>query len=182
MVICNRIVQKGSAVRLLVGILLMCVASSCHTAKNGVNNLGKENTAKEIEKEFPADVSHSKLYREAIKWLGTPYAYGGHSRSGTDCSGFVSEVFKATYDVQLHRNSAEIFDNDCEEISRDDLREGDLVFFTNDSGRRINHVGIYLYDDKFIHSSSSKGVVISDLKQNYYIKHFYKAGRVVKTN
>ena len=84
--------------------------------------------------------------------------------------------------MQLHRNSAEIFDKDCEEISRDELREGDLVFFTNDSGRRINHVGIYLYDDKFIHSSSSKGVVISDLKQNYYVKHFYKAARVQKTN
>lgn len=180
MVIFNRIGHKGDIIRLLVGMVMLCMVSSCHTAKNGVNNSNKENTAKEIEKEFPEDVSHSKLYCEAIKWLGTPYAYGGHSRSGTDCSGFVSEVFKATYGVQLHRSSAEIFDKDCEEISRDDLREGDLVFFT--SGRRINHVGIYLYDDKFIHSSSSKGVVISDLKQNYYVKHFYKAGRVAQTN
>lgn len=182
MVICNRIGQNGSIIRFLVGIVLLCMVSSCHSAKNGVNNSSKENISKELEKEFSEDVSHSKLYREAIKWLGTPYAYGGHSRSGTDCSGFVSEVFKCTYGVQLHRNSAEIFDKDCEEISRDELREGDLVFFTNDSGRRINHVGIYLYDDKFIHSSSSKGVVISDLKQNYYVKHFYKAARVQKTN
>ena len=138
MVICNRIGQNGSVIRFLVGIVLLCMVSSCHTAKNGVNNSSKENASKELEKEFPEDVSH--------------------------------------------RNSAEIFDKDCEEISRDELREGDLVFFTNDSGRRINHVGIYLYDDKFIHSSSSKGVVISDLKQNYYVKHFYKAARVQKTN
>lgn len=161
----------------LVGVLLTSF-SACRTAKSGAKITPKDAFGK-AETQQPADRQQSRLYKVATSWIGTPYSYGGHGSSGVDCSGLVMEVYKEVYGIQLHRNSAEIFQKDCVEIPRNEIVEGDLVFFTNDSGSRINHVGIYLDDDKFVHSSSSKGVVISDLKQNYYVKRFYKAGRVV---
>ena len=66
-------------------------------------------------------------------------------------------------------------------IDVDDLREGDLVFYcTSRNTKKINHVGIYLKDNKFAHASSSSGVKISDITEDYFINHFYAAGRVVR--
>jgi len=118
------------------------------------------------------------LYDELRRWLGTPYLYGGQTRGvGSDCSGLVVEVYKKVYDVRLERNSAKMLERNCERIDPEELKEGDLVFFVNGGGR-ISHVGIYLKEDKFVHASSSRGVVVDDMRQNYYNTHFYAAGRV----
>lgn len=119
-----------------------------------------------------------KLYDECRQWLGVPYLYGGQDKDGTDCSGFVMQVYKAVYDRKIERNSARIFERNCEEIDKDELREGDLVFFVTGRTGRISHVGLYLKDGKFVHASSSRGVRVSDLGENYYVKHFKCAGRV----
>lgn len=121
-----------------------------------------------------------KLYEECREWLGVPYLYGGQEKDGTDCSGFVMQVYKAVYDRKIERNSARIFERNCEEIDKDELREGDLVFFATGRTSRISHVGIYLKDGKFVHASSSRGVRVSDLSERYYVKHFKCAGRVKK--
>lgn len=122
---------------------------------------------------------NKKLYKELKKWLGTPYAYAQHTcGEGTDCSGMVMEVFQEVYGIKVHRNSAKMLEQNCREIDLDDLREGDLLFFcTNDDGR-VSHVGIYLKDNKFVHASSSRGVCVDDLRQNYYATHFHAAARV----
>ena len=101
------------------------------------------------------------LYHELKRWLGTPYVYAAHTcGEGTDCSGLVMEVFLKVYHIKVHRNSAKM-----------------LFFCTNGDGR-VSHVGIYLKDNKFVHASSSRGVAVDDLRQNYYATHFYAAARV----
>lgn len=120
-----------------------------------------------------------KLYKELKSWMGVPYQYGGNSRTGTDCSGLVMVVYDNVYNIKLARNSAKIMELNCRKINRNELKEGDLIFFTiNKNKDRINHVGLYLKENKFVHSSSSKGVIISDLGEPYYQRYFYCAGRV----
>ena len=119
------------------------------------------------------------LYKEVKSWLGVPYLYGGSSKDGTDCSGFVMQVYKAVFNQKIERNSAQIFYKNCEEIGRDDLRQGDLIFFnTYGEAGRITHVGLYLKDNKFVHASSSRGVMVNDLDEKYYRQHYMVSGRV----
>ncbi len=124
------------------------------------------------------DKENLELFTVAEKWLGVPYRYGGNTKKGCDCSGFVSQVYKAVYGKSLERNSAAIRDKNCSQIRRSQLRTGDLVFFKTGSSRKINHVGIYLKDNKFIHASSSKGVIVSSLEEKYYIRTYVCSGRV----
>ena len=122
---------------------------------------------------------NKRLYDELRSWLGTPYKYAASQKgSGTDCSGMVMEVYKSVYDKKLERNSARMFEKNCEEISRDKLREGDLVFFITGSSGRISHVGIYLKEGKFVHASSSRGVIVSDVQDKYWREHYAVSGRV----
>lgn len=124
------------------------------------------------------DKEYLKLLSEAEKWLGVPYRYGGNTRSGCDCSGFVSQVYNRVYGKALERNSAAMKDVNCKEIKSSQLRTGDLVFFKTGTSGRINHVGIYLKNRKFIHSSSSRGVIVSSLDERYYQRTYDSAGRV----
>ncbi len=132
-----------------------------YSKKLGVNLSGKEN---------------KKLIKTISEWKGTPYKYGGTSKSGTDCSGFVSSVYKTVYGKKLHRSSRDMYQYDVNKISKKNLKCGDLIFFKT-SGKKVSHVGIYIADNKFIHAAS-KGVVVNDLDESYYKKTYYKSGRV----
>lgn len=122
---------------------------------------------------------NKKLYKELKSWLGTPYAHGKQEKGvGTDCSGMVMMVYQEVYGIQLHRNSAKMLEVNCRIIDLKDLREGDLVFFCTSDEGRVSHVGIFLKDNKFVHASSSRGVCVDDLRQNYYATHFHSAARV----
>ena len=122
---------------------------------------------------------NKKLYRELKSWLGTPYAHAMQDKGiGTDCSGMVMVVYQEVFGIKLNRNSAKMQQQDCRLIDLDELREGDLVFFCTSGDGRVSHVGIYLKENKFVHASSSRGVVVDDLRQNYYATHFYCAARV----
>lgn len=117
------------------------------------------------------------LVDEAYSWIGTPYSYGGHSRRGTDCSGFVMEVYRRALGFTLPRTTSEQSEA-CTGIDRDDLRVGDLVFFRDRSHGKIAHVGIYTGDGKFVHASSSRGVIESSLTEKYYRNHYRHGGRI----
>ena len=122
---------------------------------------------------------NKNLYKELKSWLGTPYAHAGQDKgTGTDCSGMVMMVYQEVYGIKLNRNSAKMLEQNCRVIDLDDLKEGDLVFFCTSSDGRVSHVGIYLKENKFVHASSSRGVIVDDLRQNYYATHFHSAGRV----
>ena len=121
---------------------------------------------------------NAALYEIVNDWLGVPYLYGGNDRDGIDCSAFVGVVYRQIYGINLHRTSNDML-RDVDLIGRSELREGDIVFFTNSKGK-VSHVGIYLKDDLFAHSSTSNGVSVSNLEDSYWQKHFYKGGRVNK--
>lgn len=121
-----------------------------------------------------------KMIEYAKTWLGVPYRYGGSDRSGTDCSGLTTRIYLDVADFKLPRNSAEqaAF---CKEVKRSDLQPCDLVFFVSrQGGSKINHVAMYIGGNKIIHSTSSKGVIISDLDAQYWRTHFYRCGRVTQ--
>ncbi|QIX61987.1 hypothetical protein FY528_04200 [Hymenobacter lutimineralis] len=117
------------------------------------------------------------LLRTVTDWLGTPYHYGSNSKRGTDCSGFVTRVFKEVYGITLQRSSRSMFEN-VQRVAKDAMQPGDLVFFRRGPGQPIYHVGIYLTNGKFAHSATNGGVMVSSLHQAYYQRNFYAAGRV----
>ena len=122
------------------------------------------------------------LYKEAASWLHVPHVDGGTSRNGTDCSFLVHTIYKTVYHKTIERNSTAILKNNCRKINRNQLKEGDLVFFntriTSKSKTYVNHIGIYLKDNKFLHASTYKGVMVSDLEEVYFRKTWICGGRV----
>ncbi|BDH46173.1 endopeptidase [Salmonella enterica subsp. enterica serovar Choleraesuis] len=117
------------------------------------------------------------LNEQLASWHGTPYRYGGMSRRGVDCSGFVSLTFRDRFALQLPRDTrhqAKI----GTEIDKDELLPGDLVFFKTGEGDSGLHVGIYDTDNNFIHASTSRGVMRSSLDNVYWSKKFWQARRI----
>lgn len=121
------------------------------------------------------------LYSFIDSWLGTRYRFGGTSKKGTDCSGFVYRLFQEVYKTDVGRQSSADLMSKTKRVKKNDLREGDMVFFNinNRRGGRASHVGVYLKDNKFIHATTRRGVIISDLNEPYYKRTYLGAGRVV---
>ncbi|MDF2430965.1 MAG: murein DD-endopeptidase / murein LD-carboxypeptidase [Mucilaginibacter sp.] len=122
--------------------------------------------------------SNMKLFHFVYDWIGTPYRFGGSSRNGIDCSAFTKELYSQVFNMNIERNSRDIFSM-VTPVRRDDLKEGDLVFFKIHS-RRISHVGIYLGNNRFAHASS-RGVAINSLDDAYYSRYFYRGGRMLES-
>ena len=122
------------------------------------------------------------LIDSAYSYIGTPYKWAGTSRSGMDCSGFVSTAFSAI-NVPLSRSSTEM-STQGKDIPLSQAEVGDLLFFkTNRKRNRISHVGIVagVGDEvKFIHASVSQGITVSSLSENYWQKAYAKTSRVLK--
>ncbi len=119
---------------------------------------------------------NKSLLESVDEWYGVRYRRAGNTRSGVDCSGFTVAVYTAVYGLTLPRVSREQY-RISRKISTTELQEGDLVFF-NTTGRGVSHVGVYLGNNRFIHASVSKGVMVNSLFENYYLKRFVGAGRI----
>jgi lipoprotein Spr len=109
-------------------------------------------------------------------WHGVPHRMGGTSKKGVDCSGFVIVAYRDVLNLNFKSRRAQDLFSEMEPIDEEDLAYGDLVFFKI-KGRRIDHVGIYLGNNKFAHASSNRGVMESSLEQEYFQKRFFKGGR-----
>lgn len=121
------------------------------------------------------------LYNEGARWLGVPHRLGGMSKQGVDCSGFATQIYKTIYRKKLSRSAAEMLKRDCKRIGRGQLQEGDLVFFHSGKNKKTpSHVGVYLKNGRFIHASTSMGVVVSSLSEPYYMRTWICGGRVSK--
>lgn len=132
---------------------------------------------------FSDGTLRNKIASRSQTYLGTPYAYGGDSRSGMDCSGFVCTVFAEAAGMNLPRSSGGIHSH-ATPINYAELQVGDLLFFSIAGNGRVGHVGIYLGDNKFIHAASAgpnRGVIISDLYKgdDYWLENYLGAGRVL---
>lgn len=145
-----------------------------------------EEVKKEVEeiKESANNVSSNaainNIVGDAYKYLGYKYVYASASPSvGFDCSGLVYYLYKTHAGVTLNRSSRDQASNGYA-VSRDNLKPGDLLFFSTFGGNRITHVGLYVGDGKMIHASTPKeGVIITDINSNYYVKNFMAARRVL---
>jgi len=120
-----------------------------------------------------------ELVAYAKSYLGTPYRFGSMDASrGFDCSGFVSVVMRR-FDIALQRSSASMAATNGTFVERNALMPGDLVFFATGARGRVSHVGIYIGDDRFIHSATRGGVIISGMGETYYRTRYLRANRVI---
>jgi len=120
------------------------------------------------------------LYNAGSHWMGVPHRMGGLTKNGVDCSAFVGIIYREVYERPLARSSSDMLSLNCKKVGKGNLKEGDLVFFnTTGRNRKVpTHVGIYLKNNRFIHVSSSRGVMVSNLNEPYYIRTFLTGGRV----
>ena len=119
-----------------------------------------------------------EIVSRARRFMGTQYVYGGGSGSGFDCSGFTMYVYRQL-GVQLPHNAAAQMDYGTP-VKRAELIPGDLVFFATMGSRIVNHVGIYIGNDQFIHASSGYGAVrVSELSEDYYSTRYRGARRLI---
>ncbi len=178
--------KTATFLRCAIYLLLCTCFFSCHSSRHGtkgddiygvnMRQLARAGIALGLDVDETDDWP---LLIETSQWLGTPYVYGGNNKRGTDCSGFTSQVFKKVYNIGLHRRAVDQYKKDCKTVHKSNLQMGDLVFFaTGSSKTTVSHVGIYLKDNRFIHASSSRGVVVDNLSGNYYVKHWVNGGRV----
>lgn len=122
------------------------------------------------------DEKQKLIINESEKFIGTPYCYGGTGINCLDCSGFTQLIFQKI-GFKLPRSAEDQY-SFAKLISKEEAKPGDLVFFRR--SKKISHVGIYLGNNSFIHSSSSNGVVVQSLEDRYYKEHFAGFGRVIQ--
>ncbi len=167
-------------------ILVSCGASKNVVVKRTVptKSVAKAPNLKTLESSYSGKNSSlvAELLSDAQKYLGAPYKYAGNTSSGFDCSGLVVKVFDENK-LQLPRRSQDQ-SNEGEEIKIKEAKPGDLVFFATAGGNRVSHVGIVhdIGNDgevKFIHASTSKGVIISSLNEKYWNNAYLFARRVL---
>ncbi len=162
------------------------VAAPVVTKTNAENN--SEETGSVIEKftniqfkyAMMLDVEVESLKNLALlgfidNWFGIRYRMGGTTKKGIDCSALTSSLLMAVYGCSVPRTARQQYQATTH-IKKDNLKEGDLVFFNTRGG--VSHVGLYLDNDYFVHASSSDGVTISNLNDEYYSKRFICGGRV----
>jgi cell wall-associated NlpC family hydrolase len=142
---------------LLISTLLF---TSCNASKNTSNHV---TTQQKLESQY-------QLYK------GVKYKYGGTDKRGFDCSGFTQKVYSNAFNIQLPRTT-EAMAQVGQKVSSKKLEPGDLVFFR--PSRKYNHVGIFVGDDTFIHSSTSKGVIKSKMDNPYWSKKYKHAKRIL---
>lgn len=174
-----------------IALLFSLFVISCGSSKSASSHkkvthktVAKTEGLRNLESNYSGKVSNNinKILKDAEKYLGSPYKFGGTSSSGFDCSGLTVTVFNEN-NLKLPRNSGEQ-SKTGDPIDIQKVKPGDLLFFATSGGSRVSHVGI-VHDIggdgeiKFIHASTSKGVIISSLNEKYWNKAFLHAQRVL---
>ena len=120
-------------------------------------------------------ITNTALYSFLDEWWGTRYRYGGTTQSGIDCSAYSGALLSKVFGIKTPRTARDMY-SVCDKIERENLQEGDLVFFNTRGG--VSHVGVYLGNGYFTHASVGNGVTISSLDENYYNRKFIGGGRI----
>jgi cell wall-associated NlpC family hydrolase len=161
-------------------IAIICIAqASCSGSKKLARNQdaqAREQLAKQLGVVI-TNKNNLRLYQSIQKWMGSPHVLGGCKPEGVDCSCLVKQVFAEAYQCSTARDTQKLLES-AKRIERESLKEGDLVFFSVKQNGKVDHVGIYLSNDQFVHTSVKKGVMISKLTEPYYTKSFKQGGRL----
>lgn len=167
----KQIIQQRPRYLLYLLLLLLAVfASSCSSRRNTV----KTNPKAAGIADAMAHLKSKKLYSFITGWTGVPYRLGGLDKSGIDCSGFALLLQKDIYGNALPRRSRDQAEH-IREKKYAELKEGDLLFFSFEGGA-VDHVGVYLNDNYFVHASTTRGVIVDDMRLPAYQKALVKAG------
>lgn len=163
--------------------------TSCSSSKQAAsvvtrrqnNGSKKEPSLRPPRLEADAPDSWRSLYSEGCKWLGTPYKYGGNDRNGVDCSGLMVAIYRDALNIKLPRTSRQQSEW-CRRVDIKNLQPGDLLFFdtSRDRNGKVSHVGLYLGSGEMLHSSTSRGVIVSTIVDNYYSERLLACGRVAE--
>jgi len=148
-------------VSLFISVIIILLFSSCGASKRAAKT---KTTKTKLETQY-------QLYK------GIPYKYGGTDKRGFDCSGFTQTVYRNAFSIQLPR-STETIAKLGKKVSKHKLKPGDLVFFR--PSRRYRHVGVFIGNNTFIHSSTSKGIIKSNIDNPYWKKKYRFAKRILK--
>lgn len=166
----NQTALKGRF-KLLLFLMVLLVFSACSTRKNTNVNTTAARAAVVM-----SQLKSKPLYRFINDWTGVRYRLGGLDKRGIDCSGFALLLQKNIYGNELPRRSSDQAAV-IRTKSMGQLKEGDLIFFSF-GGRAVDHVGIYLKDNFFVHASTTRGVIVDDLNIAAYQKAMVKAGSI----
>ncbi|OOF57876.1 endopeptidase [Rodentibacter genomosp. 2] len=173
--------------RLLIITGVITLATACSSGNNKISESDDAQLSGLISKLEKGDGSIHRTLRtnrpgligdKALagvynEWAGTRYRMGGSSKRGIDCSAFMQTTFLNAYGIKLPRSTAEQRYLG-RKISKHELQKGDLVFF-----RGNHHVGVYIGNNQFMHASSSQGVTISSLDENYWARTYTQSRRIM---
>ncbi|HTN00082.1 MAG TPA: NlpC/P60 family protein [Pedobacter sp.] len=155
--------------RQLLCLFIIVLLSACGTRKANVSTTKAARAA-----EVMANLKSKDLYRFITAWTGVRYKLGGMDKQGIDCSGFALILEREIYGLTLPRRSKDQAET-IKRKNKDNLHEGDLIFFSF-GGNEVDHVGVYLNDDFFVHASTTRGVIVDDLTLPIYQKAIVKTG------
>lgn len=161
----------------LTSITLTALVGCAGTPKQQPSSVSNTNKAKSSQHLNRQQASvYNSLNTQYSHWKGTPYELGGLNKRGIDCSGFVQVAFRDAFGMKLPRTTEDLADTG-KNIPKHQLNVGDLVFFKTGFSKR--HVGIYVGNQQFIHASTSKGVMKSNLANPYWSQHYWKSTRLL---
>ena len=157
-------------ISLLVFVAAILLLSSCGSRRHVTTPVTKAAKAADAM----ASLKSKSLYRFITEWTGVKYKLGGLDKSGIDCSGFALLLEKNIYGFTLPRRSRDQAEA-IKKKNKNNLEEGDLIFFSF-GGNEVDHVGVYLNSDFFVHASTTRGVIVDDLSLPVYQKAIVKTG------
>ncbi len=156
----------------ILAALVLCLLVTACNAKSTVKS---QSLAESRVETAQSERVIARLLDYYSEWKGVPHCNGGTSKEGVDSCGFAYLTFREQFGLRLPRSTSQLA-NTGTAISMIHLQPGDLIFFKVEMGAR--HVGIYLKDQKFIHSSKSKGVMMSSMDEPFWQKHYWQARRI----
>ncbi len=145
-----------------------------------ISSIVQRYSSEDSNTDISADYStlKEKMLMEIIKYLNTPYKYGGTTSDGIDCSAFTQAIYAKTFSLSILRTARDQYTEGEKISSIRDLKFGDLVFFNTRRRVKPGHVGIYIGDGLFAQSSSKHGVIVSSIEQSYYLRRFMGGRRL----
>ncbi|MFC7345186.1 C40 family peptidase [Chryseobacterium zhengzhouense] len=182
----SKLYKHWAVLVLSSAIIISCGSSKsvAESKKTPSKTISKSENLRKLDSNFDGKIAGSvkSLLKDAEKYLGAPYKFGGNTSSGFDCSGFAAKVFQENNYTLPRRSSDQAESGKPVDIKT--VKPGDLLFFATSGGSRVSHVGIVhtIENDgevKFIHASTSKGVIISSLNEKYWNKAYLHAQRVL---